>query len=403
MILIESHIIKKSNELDILCNNTKNLYNRANYLIRQEFINNGHYISKFDMFTLLKNDEDYNKLLTRVARPVLRTLDGNWKSFFSCMKKWSSNKSLFNGRPNLPKYLPKNGKFIALFIDNSVNKKYLDRGILKLSRLDLEIKTKLTKNDKIVEVQIIPLKCGKYKINICYDYKEEKLKSNNKRYCSVDLGVNNLMTLTSNDGKLNPIIINGSPLKSINQYYNKKRSKIQSELPTKIYSSSKLDRLTYKRERKIDDYLHKASHLVVNYCVENNLNTLIVGYNKNWKKSISIGKKNNQNFVSIPFYKLISMLEYKCMKMGINFTTHEESYTSKCSFIDNEEVKKHKIYLGKRIKRGLYQSNVGLSINADVNASFNILRKVVPDVRWDRGCAVHPQKSKTSNGGIFIK
>lgn len=177
---------------------------------------------------------------------------------------------------------------------------------------------------------------------------------------------------------MKPQIINGKPLKSINQYYNKKKSKlqeIQSRQQGKKKSTNRMQAITLKRNHKIVDYLHKASRIIVNQLVSNDISVLIIGYNKGWKQDIMIGKQNNQNFVSIPFLKFIQMVTYKCVLAGIQVELQEESYTSKCSFVDKEEVKKHKQYQGKRIKRGLYQTKEGKFINADVNGSYNIMKK----------------------------
>ncbi len=392
MILTESHIINETSELNDLAFKCKNLYNKANYIIRQEFISNGNYISKFDMFTMAKDFDEYKLLPVRVGRGVLRTLDANWKSFFSCIKKWKTNKKLFIGKPNLPKYLPKNGKFTALFYENAILKETKKNKGIGLSSLKMRLPVK-TEN-KIIEIQIVPTKTNKYKINIIYAYKEERLKQDNKNYCGIDLGINNLMTVTSNKAGLNPIIVNGRPLKSINQYYNKRKAKFQSELPKNAYTSKRINQLTFKRNCKISDYLHKATNIIINFCLKNELNTLVVGYNEFWKQKINIGKINNQKFVQIPFEKMLFMLKYKCEKYGINIITNEESYTSKCSFLDNEIICKHEIYLGKRIKRGLFKSAKKALINADVNGSYNILKKVFPNAFANgiEGVAVHPYR-----------
>lgn len=390
MILTESHIIDATDELNDLTFKCKNLYNKANYIIRNEFISNGNYISKFDMFTICKDSDEYKCVPSRIARGVLRTLDANWKGFFSCIKKWSKNKELFKGKPNLPKYLPKNGKFTALFYDTAILKEN-NKGIgLSSLKLRLPVQTK----NKIIEIQIVPLKNGKYKINVVYDHKEEKLKNDNKYYCGIDLGINNLMTVTSNKQGVKPLIVNGKPLKSINQYYNKLKAKYQSELPKGIFKSKRINKLSFKRECKINDYLHKATNLIINHCLKNELNTIIIGYNEFWKQNVNIGKVNNQKFVGIPFEKMLFMLEYKCEKFGLNIITNEESYTSKCSFLDLEEIKKHDEYLGRRIKRGLFKSKDGYLINSDVNGSLNIIRKVVPKAFADgiEGVAVHPYR-----------
>jgi len=392
MLLTESHIINGLPELDELTFKCKNLYNKANYIIRNEFINNGNYISKFDMFTLAKDLDEYKVLPVRIGRGVLRTLDANWKSFFSCIKKWKTNKELFKGKPNLPKYLPKQGKFTALFYEKAILKETKKKKGVGLSSLEMRLPVQ-TKN-KIIEIQVVPIKNNKYKINVIYDYKEEQLKTDNKQYCGIDLGINNLMTVTSNKDGIIPFVVNGKPLKSINQYYNKTKAKYQSELPKDIKTSKKIDRLTFKRDCKIKDYLYKATNKIIQFCLGNELNTIVVGYNEFWKQKVNIGKVNNQKFVQIPFEKMLFMLRYRCEKHGINIITHEESYTSKCSFLDYEEIGKHDEYQGKRIKRGLFKSNDGRLINADVNGSYNIIRKAFPNafVNGIEGVAVHPHR-----------
>lgn len=390
MLLVESHIINESKELNELTFKCKNLYNKANYILRNEFISTGKYISKFDMFTVCKDIEEYKCLPVRIARGVLRTLDGNWQSFFSCIKKWRSNKQLFKAKPNLPKYLPKNGKFTALFYETAILKP--KNGKIGLSSLKLRIPVQTT--GKLIEVQVVPIKTNKFKINIIYDFKEQPLKKDNKQFCSVDLGLNNLMAITSNKAGIKPIVVNGRPLKSINQFYNKQKSNYQSTLPKNVKTSKRIQKLTFKRDCKINDYLHKSTDFLVKFCLQNELNTLVIGYNDQWKQGINIGRVNNQNFVQIPYYKVIQMLTYKCEKHGIIFKTNEESYTSKCSFLDNEEITKHEVYVGKRIKRGLFQSANNTLINADVNGSYNILKKAIPNAFVDgiEGVAVHPYR-----------
>lgn len=393
MLLSQIHIIKGSKELNDITIKCKNLYNRANYLIRKEFINNGKYISKYDMFTLLKSDSDYLSMPARVSRGVLRVLDGNWKGFFETIKDWKKNKYKYKGKPNLPKYLPKNGKFNAIFTDGAVLKPLKNKIGIGLSGLNLRINTNI-EYKMIKEVNVKPLKTGKYSINIIYEFKQKKNKINNNNYCSIDLGLNNLMSLTSNKKGLKPLVVNGRPLKSINQFYNKQKSKLQEDLPNDIKTSKRINKLSFKRENKIKDYLNKSSKFLIDWCLENELNTIIIGYNEFWKTEINIGKRNNQNFVNIPFHKLVCMIEYKARKVGINVLKHEESYTSKCSFLDLEDVKKHEVYKGKRIKRGLFQSSTGKLINSDVNGSLNILRKAVPTA-FSNGIedvAVHPKR-----------
>lgn len=396
MYLTETHIINGNQELDLITFKCKNLYNKANYIIRQEFINNNKFIGVYDMFTLFKDDEIYKSMPARVSRKVLTYLDQNWKSFFACIKSWSKNKEKFTGKPNLPQYLPKNGKFNACFIDSGILKPTKKNpNTIGLSSLNLRISTKKT---NIKEVNIQPLKTGKYKINIIYKHDEKPLKSDNNKYCSIDLGLNNLMTLTSNESGINPVLVNGRPLKSINQYYNKLKAKYQSEIPTKIYTSKKINKLTEKRNNKINHYLHEASKWLINYCLNNDLNTIIIGYNEGWKQEIKLGKRNNQNFVNIPYQRLIDMIWYKATLEGINVKYQEEAYTSKCSSIDLEIIKRQEEYKGQRICRGLYKTSNGKLINADVNGSLNILRKAIPNINFINGieaAAALPKRLKS--------
>lgn len=378
MNLVEKHIIDRTDELDEITFKCKNLYNKVLYEVRQDFINNKVYPNKYDLFNKCKNAPDYKVLPSRVSRCVIRTLIGNWDSFFKAMKAWKKQPIKFNGRPKLPSYLPKNSRFTAIFIDGAILKLKLKKeGLIGLSSLKQKIKLQ-HKDSKLVEVQLIPYINGKYKVNIVYKKEEKEKLPDNQRYISIDLGVNNLMAVTSNTG-LNPILVNGRPLKSLNQHFNKQKSFYSSELELKQKrkSSKKLEKLNFKRENKINDYLHKSSRWLIKYCVENKINTIIVGYNEMWKQSIKNGKKNNQNFVQIPFYKLIQFIEYKAKLEGIDVILTEESYTSKCSFLDNELMFNNKTFKGQRVKRGLFKTSSGKLINADINASYNIMRKVI--------------------------
>ena len=212
-------------------------------------------------------------------------------------------------------------------------------------------------------------------LEVLYEVEEKELLPDNNRYVAIDLGIDNLCSVSSNC--CNSFIINGKPVKSINQYYNKKKAKLQRRVKKcqNRNKSKKLQKLTEKRNRKVKDYFHKTSRFIVNQLVSNQINALIVGYNKGWKQEVNIGRRNNQKFAGIPFNTLLDMLHYKCNLVGISMIITEESYTSKCSFIDNEEIKKKEVYDGKRTKRGLYKSKDGRLINADINGSYNIMRK----------------------------
>lgn len=369
MVLAERHIIKKQNKdfkkLDELCFLSKNLYNASLYSVRQYYFENKKFLSYVDNTTnFAKQDNvDFRALPSKVSQQTMKMVEQNFKSFFGSLK--NNVKSA-----KIPKYLDKNGRFQVIYTVQAISKKWLAKGFIKLSGTDIFIKT----NQKDVkQVRLIP-KGNHIIIEVLYEKKEKDKKVDNLKYCSIDLGVNNLATIGSN--VIKPIIINGKPVKSINQYYNKKISKLKSEL-NEEKTSNRIKSLTLKRNNKIKDYLHKSSHIIVNHLVSNNINTLVIGKNKGWKQDIKIGKINNQKFVQIPHTFFIEMLKYKAELEGINILIQEESYTSKCSFLDNETIRKHEQYKGKRIKRGLFRTKENKLINADLNGALNILKKAI--------------------------
>ncbi len=375
MILTEKHIIKSGEyfkELKKITHLSKNLYNSGLYHIRQYYFENKKFLNYNNLNKIFveNKQQDYYKLPTKVSQQTLKMIEQNFKSFFGSLK---SNKVK---KARIPKYLKKDSNFLTIWTNQSIS--FKKSGYIKLSGTDVYIKTNLK---SINQVRVIP-KNGQFIVEILYEIKEKEIKRDNGKYGSIDLGINNLMTLSSNISK--GLIINGRPLKSINQFYNKKKSELQSELEkiNKKKVSKKINKLTNKRENKINDYLHKSSKIIINHLVSLGINTLIVGYNKEWKQEVNIGKRNNQNFVGIPYLKLINMLEYKCKLEGINFIKTEESYTSKSSFIDNEPMISGFNYSGKRIKRGLFKTFQGKFINADLNGSLNILRKVVGEFKY---------------------
>jgi len=408
LILVQQHIIKPNNEYFNECLNlthlSKNLYNQALYRIRQHYFETQSYKNVFELINELVKEKqvDYYALPTKVSKMCLNKLNKNFISFFKANQDYKVNPSKYKAKPRIPNYLDKNGSFVVEYYKEAISKKQFKLGILNPSQTNIHLTFKNLTWNNLVGVRIIP-KNNYFIIEVLYEKTELHLKQDNHRYMSIDLGVNNLATITDNINS-KPIIINGKPIKSINQYYNKEKARLTSELELKqkVKTSKQLNKLSLKRNNKINDYLHKSSSYIVNQLVSKSINTLIIGRNKDWKQDINIGSKNNQNFVSIPFYKFIQMISYKCKLHGINIILNEESYTSKCSFIDNEKLCKHDVYLGKRVKRGLFKSNSGLTINADVNGSFNILRKVicsenkylkvVHNFKWIEGLSVNPLK-----------
>lgn len=392
MILVERHIIKcnslEYNELDNLCFLSKNLYNTALYRIRQHYFNTGKYLNKFQLINELTKEKqvDYIALPRKVSQQVIHQVDQTMVSFFKLLKL--KNNGEYLKRISLPYYKEKYGRNLLIFTNQAISKKQLETN--KIIKFGKNIQTTIhTKQELVQQVRVVPHGHDYIAVEVLYNKPEPLLKPDNQRYMSIDLGINNLCTIGTNcnDVKEN-VIINGKPVKSINQFYNKKYAEYRSIQDTKCKTAytNKLRALRVKRENKLNDYLHKTSRYIVNHLVSNNINTLIIGYNKEWKQETNIGKVNNQKFIQIPYLKLIKQLQYKCRLEGINVIIQEESYTSKSSFIDNDFIPTFKSstelnykFSGQRIKRGLYKSSEGRIINADLNGSLNILRKAVPN------------------------
>jgi putative transposase len=406
---VERHIIRNDPSIAHLCYLSKNLYNYCNYILRQLYFKNlspleqyTHLIKKFilsdktcysiDEYTLIthlaKTDQpDYRLLPPQTSQQIIKILYKNWKIFYKSIKHYRKNKSLFSGEPGIVKYKNKgNGKNVIVFTNQQVR---LKRGFIHFVNDVLEpIKTNVTHID---QVRIVP-QATCYVLEVVYTKEVKNVEVIPNTYLGIDIGVNNLATSTNNIGKV-PFVINGRPLKSINQYFNKKKALLQSYVGNK--SSKRILNLTFKRNNKVQDYLHKASRLIINYCVENKISEIIVGKSRNWKQSVNMCRKNNQNFVCIPFARFIAQVSYKAKEVGIKVSLTEESHTSKCSFLDLEEVCHHDHYRGKRVKRGLFRSFDGRLCNADVNGSYNIMRKVVPNAFSNNsngieGVGLHP-------------
>ena len=401
MRLVERHIIQKNHrfypEIDRLCFLSKNLYNYSNYLVRQSFIFEKTYLSYYDLLRRLSTQSDYQAIPAKVSQQILMILDRNWKSFLAANEVYKQNPSKFNARPRIPKYKNKiTGRNLVVYTTQAISKKQLKQGIINPSKTGIYLKT-LVPTSQIKQVRLVP-RLNHYVIEVIYEKCEKQYELEKNRCASIDIGLNNLATLTFNQAGIKPLLINGRPLKSINQYYNKVKSFLQSQLEENR-SSKRLKKLGNKREFKINDYLHKASRLIIDTLINQKIGTLIIGHNEEWKQKISLGKRNNQNFVCVPYNKLIEMLSYKAKMVGINVIITEESYTSASSFIDNDLIPVYKkgeknqvTFSGKRIKRGLYRTASNRLINADVNGSLNIMKKAVPNV-FDygiEGVVVHP-------------
>lgn len=358
-----------------MCFLSKNLYNSTIWRQQQEYEKDKKYhnYNVLNRIFIDENQVDYRTLPAKVSNQTMMMVDSAYKSFFE--KRKNGDKTA-----KKPKYLHKIKGRQTVFYDKTALSFKRKKGYITLSKTNIFIKSKIP-HEKINFVRV-NAKGNHFVIEVGYKIDDAEEKKNNKKYASIDLGVNNLITLVSNVDK--PIIINGRPVKSINRFYNKKIAKLKSQLPFGLYSSKQIQNLYKNRKNKIDDYMHKASRFITDYLVSNQINTLVIGYNSGWKQDVDMGKKNNQTFSYIPYLRLISLLKYKCEMVGIKVEVREESYTSKCSFLDNEEVCKHDKYLGKRVRRGLFVASDGRKINADVNGALNILKKyLIKQVAWD--------------------
>lgn len=406
--LSEKHIIRRSddrfNQLDDLCVKSKNLYNRILFLTRQSLFNgNFCYPSVFEK--QIRDDTEYpdyrNMLDMSSAQQVFRQVSSTWNSYFKSHSDWKKHPDKYKGEPKIPKYLKGDSRYVFTITagpNSNYSAQILDNGVIKLPKklkwMKLNSKCYLKEGfQRINEIKVVSKK-HQIEIFIIYSVEVIDFKPDNSRYLSIDLGLDNLAACVTNDQNLQPFVINGKSLKSINQYFNKKQAKLKSEAKTRhsLYRTNKLDRLSEKRNRKIEDYLHCASKYLIKYCLTNNINTIIVGKNNCWKDSINIGSKNNQNFVYIPHARFVDMIKYKGQINGITITCIEESYTSGTSFLDNENPVKEYYNKSRRIHRGLFRSNSGLLINADINGAHQIMKKVVPNAfeQWDRGLVVSP-------------
>lgn len=388
MILVLKHSYKKSHpfykELDKLCFLSKNLYNSTLYTVRQRYFEIHKYLNYNAVNKLFTDNKqvDYCALPRKVSKMTQQLVDKNFKSFFALLRL--KQKGEYDEPINIPNYLDKvKGRQVVHYDKQALSFKAKE-GFIKLSGTNIYIPlTNDITKDIIRYVRIVPKPHNIIDVEIGYKTEVPEIEYNN-RIASIDLGINNLATVTSNI--FSPFIINGKPLKSINQYYNKHLADLKSfqMLKGNKKSTNRIKALTVKRNNKVTDYMHKATRLITNHLVSNNISLLVIGYNKGWKQDVNMSKKNNQKFVQISFLKFINLLTYKCRLAGIMVVTKEESYTSKCSFLDKEPIQKHSTYLGKRVKRGLFRTLNKNYINADVNGSYNIMKKyLITQEAWN--------------------
>nr|WP_304101430.1 transposase [Mitsuokella multacida] len=389
---VEHHRLKPSSPfyamLREFCHRSKNLYNHGNYLIRQTFIEDGKWLRYGEVDRFLKADAeypDYREMPTaQTAQQTLRLLDKNWTSFFAAIKDWKAHPE---------KYKAKDGYFPLVLTNQNCK---LKDGVIRFPRTFQGFTVKAIfacQPDAVFkQARFIP-HGGEIDLELVYELPEVEEKADNGKYAAIDIGVDNLAALAWNTGK-RPVLLKGTPLKSVNQYYNKQMAKRRSicELMNGRHSSKRIARLTAKRNRKVEDYLHKASRKVIDLCAEQDVSVLVIGKNKGWKQEAKLGRRVNQSFVQLPFARFIQMLQYKAEAIGMKVVLTEESYTSGTSFLDGEVPTKDCYDKSRRVHRGLFQANDGRKINADVNGAYQIMRKVFPNVNADgiEGVALRP-------------
>ena len=364
----------------------KNLANEAIYNVRQYYFNEGKYLNYEKNYALLKKSRNYKALNSNMAQQILKEVDGMFQSFFALLELAKAGKYPFKS-VKLPKYLPKDG-FTTLIIGfvrlkgNQLTIPYSQSYSKEHKKVTITIPP-ILEGRKVKEIRIIPkAKARFFEIQYAYEAVEEQMDLNKENALAIDFGIDNLATCVTNAGKA--FIIDGRRLKSINQWYNKENSRLQSiKDKQKIKSSTNQQKsIARKRNNRVNDYMLKTARIIINYCLKNNIGTLVCGYNVTFQRNSNIGKVNNQNFVNIPFGKLREKLEYLSKLYGIRYFEQEESYTSKASFFDKDEIpiynednpQKYE-FSGKRISRGQYRTSKGYILNADVNGALNILSK----------------------------
>src|SRR5258707_2998286 len=391
MQLVEQHVINRHDPrysvIDEAAFKSKNLYNAALYELRQAFIAEGKYLNYNEMDRRMQSHEAYKALPAKVAQKVLDQLDQAWQSFFEARAAYKEDPSKFTGRPRLPKYKHKQeGRNILVYTAQALSQPAMRDGLIRPSGLPITVETEHTVVD---QVRIVP-RNGYYVVEVIYT--KEPVQANvDPSFCvAIDLGVTNLAAIASNREGFAPRLANGRPVKAWNQWYNKRMQELKKQLPKadRERVTRQLARITNTRNRRIDHYLHPASKRIIDFLVANGIGTVIIGKNPLWKQETSMGRRNNQNFVSIPHARFIEMLTYKAALVGIQVEVREDSYTSKASFLDLDPIPDYKpndeeehIFSGKRIGRRnrLYRTKDGRTICADVNGAYNILRKSRPD------------------------
>ncbi len=408
---VEKHVIKPDHEwfqyCDKVTNSSRQLFNSAQYVQRQSYFYGHGFLAHAKLDQLFQLDVNYKALPAKVAQLVLRQCADAWTNHFKAVAAYNQNPSKFTGKPKIPGYVKERN--LVKFNIQAVGKREFKKGniVPSMSPIRLPVKPGL-KFEDLCEVRIVP-KTGCYVIEVVYEQ-----PNNSSFFCSlnpqlaaaIDIGLDNLATIVFSDPSLQPIAVNGKPLKSVNQFYNKQVAKFRGFIKTG--TSKRIQDLVRNRNNFVDSYLHQCTIRIVKEFLVLGVTQVAIGKNDQWKTNINLGKKTNQKFVQIPHARFIDILTYKLEAVGIKVVVGEESYTSKASFLDWDTIptytpdKKEKTrFSGKRVERSWYIASDGSKIHADVNGAFNIGRKVISTafdtlksiVQRDRGClVVHPRR-----------
>ena len=392
MQLVEQHIIDQRDPrwsaLDAACFLSKNLYNATLFILRQHFIATGTTISYKRLASQMKTNPDYCALPRKISQWVLKQVVHDWQAFFAALTAWKRQPERFLGRPNLPKYKHKTvGRNLLVYTVQAIDKRaFKAKGIIQPSQLDVTIKTQ---QQVFNQVRIVPRKTH-YVVEVVYTIQAQSATGEAARVASIDIGLNNLATVTFNQPELPPLLVNGRPLKAINQYYNKQRAWLQSQFKGEQKTSHQMECLTDKRNRRMNTYLHLTSRRLIDLLRLYGIGTLVIGKNDSGSRTSTWALEQIRTLSRFSHARFIDMLTYKAQMVGIQVIVTEESYTSKCSFLDLEPIGKRKVYAGKRVKRWLFIASDGREIHADVNGSYNIMRKVIPNAfaAWGIGASV---------------
>ncbi|MBG1271713.1 RNA-guided endonuclease InsQ/TnpB family protein [Nostoc sp. WHI] len=409
---VEKHVIKEEHNWFDYCTDittiSRQLYNTAQFTQRQGFFYGWGTQTQASLDTLFKQNENYKALPAKVAQLVLKQNADAWIAYYKALSAYKIDPTKFTGKPRPPSYV--DDKNLVKFNNQAIGKREFGNGCIvpSMSPIRIPVKPGL-KFDDLCEVRVIP-KTGCFVIEVVYEIPElsdYNCRLNPGLNAAIDIGLDNLATIVFNDLEIQPIIVNGKPLKSVNQFYNKQIAKFRGFLPNGKGKSRRIANIVRNRNQFVDSYLHQSTKMIVDKLLSLGVNHVSIGKNEQWKTHLNLGKRTNQNFTQIPHARFTLILTYKLEQVGITVKVGEESYTSKGSFIDwdiiptfdrNNKVKH--IFSGRRVKRAWYVSKSGLKIHADVNASFNIGRKSNPEgfdclksILRDRGClVVHPRR-----------